>query len=87
MDGIEQLPIELTKEEAAELSKLVNPDAEKTNAYKWDEDFQKELLGLLLHDRNFLLESLAIIKPNYFINENHRHICEILFKYPRVPRS
>ena len=24
MDGIEQLPIELTKEEAAELSKLVN---------------------------------------------------------------
>jgi replicative DNA helicase len=81
MDGIEQLPIELTKEEAAELSKLVNPDAEKTNAYKWDEDFQKELLGLLLHDRNFLLESLAIIKPNYFINENHRHICEILFKH------
>lgn len=89
MVGIEELPIELTAEEAVELSKLVNPDAEEVNAYKWDEDFQRELLGLLLHDRHFLLESLAIIKPNYFVNETHRHICEILFshfnKYKTLP--
>ena len=81
MVGIEELPIELTAEEAAELSKLVSPDSEEPNAYKWDEEFQRELLGLLLHDRHFLLESLAIIKPNYFVNETHRHICDILFKH------
>lgn len=81
MVGIEELPIELTEEEAAELSKLVNPDAVDESTYKWDEDFQRELLGLLLNDRHFLLESLAIIKPNYFVNETHRHICKILFKH------
>jgi len=81
MVKFEELPIDLTAEEAEELSKLVDTSADETNGYKWDEDFQRELLGLLLNDRHFLLESLAIIKPNYFVNETHRHICEILFKH------
>jgi len=81
---------ELTAEEAMEFDKLVDPDAnEGGDTYKWDEEFQQELLGLLMHDRDFLLETKSLIKPNYFIKESHRWMTEIIFshfdKYSTLP--
>lgn len=59
--------------------------------FAWDYDFQKHIIALLLTDRTFLLQSIDLIKPNYFTNKAHRRACEILFnffaKYRTVPNK
>jgi hypothetical protein len=71
---------------------LADPDGEDGDAkYSWDEDFQKHILSLLISDRQFLLSSLDIIKPNYFTNKVHKKVCQIVFsyfkKYRVIPRK
>jgi len=83
---------ELTEEQIDQLENLSDPDDVVTSdQYKWGEDFQREILGLLSHDRNFLLESRTIIEPKYFISEIHQNIVYILFehfdKYNALPNK
>jgi hypothetical protein len=47
--------------------------------FRWDENFQRRILGVLLTDRNFLIQGKALISPEYFSNEVHVEACRILF--------
>ena len=60
---------------------LIDPDGAEPIAYNWDEEFQRHILSVLLVDRQFLLQSLDLIKPNYFTNKAQRQICSILFEF------
>lgn len=59
----------------------LDPDREENNKYGWDEEYQRLVLGMLLTDRYFLIQSLTLVKPNYFVNEAHILICKILFDH------
>jgi len=73
---------ELSLEEQSELKKLTNPDDLVENEkYKWDEDFQRTIIGLLLNDRWFATQCRDLIKPSYFLDERHQVLCRILFEY------
>lgn len=61
---------------------LQDPDSSNTNAqFNWDEEFQRTIICLLLMDRNFLLQSIDLIKPSYFTNKAHQKACEIVFEH------
>jgi hypothetical protein len=72
---------ELTPEEQSILETLADPDGEVDNQFKWDEEFQRHILGMLLNSRHFLIQSIGLVKPVYFTDEVHRSICSILFRY------
>lgn len=74
-------PEELTAEEKLQLESLIDPDEGVANEYKWDEEFQRHILGMLLNDRQFCVQSLGLIKPSYFTQEAHKIICSNLFKF------
>lgn len=62
---------------------LVDPDSDvaKTSNFSWGEDYQREILGMLISDRQFLMSTRGLIKPYYFTNKAHREICRSLFSY------
>ncbi len=70
---------------------LADPDGEEESRYSWDEDFQRHVLALLVADRQFLLQSLDLIRPSYFTSRAHQKICSIVFtffkKYHVLPRK
>jgi replicative DNA helicase len=71
---------------------LQDPDAGGGDArYNWDEEFQRHIISLLLCDRQFLLQSLDLVKSTYFTNKVHQKACEILYKhfndYKTVPNK
>ena len=76
---------ELTEEDikAEEIvAKLIDPDKKGEDVnYKWDTDFQREILSCLLNDKAFLIQTKALIKPVYFTNDIHKKICNLLWKY------
>jgi hypothetical protein len=74
---------ELTLEEQQELENLISgdPDAVSDDAYQWDEEFQREILGLFLQDESFCRQNMALVKHTYFTNDVHQRICRILFKH------
>jgi len=73
---------QLTLEENIKYAALVDPDAGvEKQVYKWDKDFIREILSLMICDRQFLVEVRPIVKPVYFIEDAHRLICEILFSH------
>ena len=72
---------ELSEDEAAQLEGLTNPDGDSSDKYKWDEEFQRTIVGLLLNDRWFCTQCQPLIKPSYFLDERHQLICRILFEY------
>jgi hypothetical protein len=37
----------------------LDPDREENNKYQWDEEYQRLVLGMLLTDRYFLIQSLT----------------------------
>lgn len=80
---------ELTKEEQQQLDALTAGTESSNDKYNWDEEFQREILGLLLNDRHFVVTSMALIKPNYFTNDCHKRISSIIFshfeKYNVIP--
>lgn len=57
----------------------------------WDRDFQREILSMFLSDRYFLIQSIDLIQPGYFVDTVHQKICDVLFKYFReygqIPRK
>ena len=70
----------LTAEEQAQLDTMSAPD-EESNVYDWGEEFQRRILGMLIRDKNFLIEAQGLVLPSYFENDAHKLICRLLFKY------
>jgi replicative DNA helicase len=74
-----------------DIDDLVSPDAESSETYRWDEDFQRHIIALLLVDKQFLVQSVDLIKPSYFTNKAHKEVCRVLFehyhKYKLVPNK
>jgi replicative DNA helicase len=60
---------------------LVDPDVETETKYGWDEDFQRHIAALLISDRQFLLQSLDLVKPSYFSNKAHSKVIKFTFEY------
>ena len=73
--------IELTEEESGRMNQLIQQDSGSISKYCWDDGFQSRILGLLLTDRYFLIQSLDKIKPEYFSKDSHVLIVSILFDY------
>lgn len=78
---------ELNEEESRELESLTNPDAKNAEHYRWDEDFQRTIIGLLLNDRWFVSQCRDLVSPDYFSDERHRMTCRILFVHMDMYRS
>lgn len=72
---------DLTLEELEELNNLTNPDSSSDLKYNWGEDFQREIIGLLLNDVWFATQCEDLIKHTYFTDERHQLVCRILFDY------
>lgn len=70
---------ELTPEEQAQLDGMTDPAVVKPK-FAWDDTFQRKLLAMLLKDRYMLIQSVDKIKPDYFSNEAHVIICQILLQ-------
>lgn len=72
---------------------LADPDskADVDARYKWDEEFQRHIIALLVADRQFMLQSVDLVKSSYFTNKAHQKMCSIAFnffrKYRLLPRK
>ncbi len=71
---------------------FMEPDVEEGKVdekYKWDEEFQRHIIAMLLCDKNFLMQSMSIVRPSYFTNKAHQKLCSVLFnhfeKYRVIP--
>lgn len=78
--------------EDPDLEELSNPDVDGSDAsYKWDVDFQRHIISLLLVDTQFLVQSMDLIRPTYFTNKAHQRACNVLFsffkKYKILPKK
>jgi replicative DNA helicase len=82
---------ELTEEEENKLKKHTNPDGDSLIKYNWAEEFQKNIIALLLNDRWFAVQCRDLINPNYFVDEVHQLLCRNLFyhleKYKILPQK
>lgn len=67
--------------EQQQLNELLEPQENKVEQYKWDEEFQRQILGLLILDKTFLIQSLGLIDPNCFSSRVHQDIFKIVFNY------
>lgn len=72
---------ELTEEELKTVDELTDQDVKPEPKYKWDEEFQREILALLLSDKHFLMQCISLIKPQYFVNDVHQNCARIAIKY------
>jgi len=70
----------LSKDEQDILNSL-QPSDETDKFYEFETDLQREIIGLLMRDRMFIIQSDGLIKPKYFKNEIHKLTSEILFKF------
>jgi replicative DNA helicase len=81
---------ELTEEEKNKLKSHTNPDGDSIVKYNWAEEFQKNIIALLLNDRWFAVQCRDLINPNYFVDEVHQLLCRNLFyhleKYKILPQ-
>ena len=80
----------LSEDEELQLEQLTNPDAIVIDErYKYDEEFQRSIIGLLLNDRWFAIQSKDLVNASYFMDERHQLLCRIVFdhldKYVSVP--
>lgn len=71
----------LTPEEERILNSQQDPDANEKVHYPLTEELQKVILGTLLNDTNFLIQSEGLVFPEYFEVDAHQMICRILFRY------
>ena len=73
---------DMTPEELSELDSLSKKKmAPPPSSYVWDIEFQRDILGALMKDRAFLIESMPVVNPRYFSDEAHQVICAVLFGY------
>lgn len=66
---------------------LTNPDSRKDDRFRWDEDFQRMILGLLLNDRWFVNQCKDLLEPSHFSDERHQLVCRVLLDYVESYRS
>ncbi len=70
---------------------LQDPDATTDTKYGWDEEFQRHIAALVISDRQFMLQSLDLIKASYFTNKAHHKavsVAQEFFKTYRIlPRK
>ena len=72
----------LSEDEMRELERLTDPDESVPDAkYKFDDEFQRSIVGLLLNDRWFAVQCRDLISPAYFLDERHQLFCKILFHH------
>lgn len=60
---------------------LADPDVDGDTKYNWDEEFQRHIIAMVMCDRQFLLQSVDMIKPSYFTNKAHQKACSLAFKF------
>lgn len=70
----------LNEEEKKRLAELVEEENQSPK-YAWSDDFQTNILGMLLSDKYFLIQSIDKISPNYFSKESHVLIVKLLYDY------
>jgi hypothetical protein len=65
-------------------------DADVVEKFEWSDDMQRTILGLILCDQNFLIQSSGLVNPSYFNNEVHQELCRLAFsffdKYKIIPK-
>lgn len=74
---------DLNEEEQKRIAKILEEEQklDQSSKFSWDDGFQTRLVGSLLTDRYFLVQSLDKIKPNYFSKEIHVQIISFLYTY------
>jgi KaiC/GvpD/RAD55 family RecA-like ATPase len=72
---------DLSPEELEQLASLTDPDAEEDAEFKWDEEFQRYILAMLVSDKHFLVQSLPLVQARYFTDEVHKLLCKLLFDH------
>ena len=70
----------ISDKDQAILDTLVNAAAEETH-YTHDAEINQKILGLVICDKNFLVQSMDLIKPEYFEDESHRLIYSIVHDF------
>src|SRR5574343_1040847 len=60
---------------------LFDPDADDNNKYSWDKEFQRHVIALLISDRQFLLQSIDLVKSTYFTDKSHSKIFGIVSEF------
>jgi replicative DNA helicase len=65
------------------VAELTDPDAigSEDEKYKYDEEFQRTMVGLLLNDRWFAVQCKDLVRPNYFVDKRHQLLCSIVFSH------
>lgn len=58
-------------------------DKPQEETFSWGEDIDRKILGMIMGDRQFLLESIDLIKPEYFTNKAHRAFMREIIGYYR----
>jgi replicative DNA helicase len=71
---------DLNDQEKETLKTLISSEVQKVK-FKWDDNFQRRILGLILTDSFFLVQAKALIIPEYFSNDAHVDICASLYSY------
>lgn len=70
---------------------LEDPDTDTGSKYNWDEEFQRHVAAIMIADRQFMLQSLDMVKPSYFTNKAHSKAVSIAIdffkKYRILPRK
>ncbi len=74
---------DLSEAEQDALAELISSDADSSSgdAYHWSEDFQREIVSLLIQDESFCRQNIQLVKHTYFTNEVHQKLCKILFSH------
>jgi KaiC/GvpD/RAD55 family RecA-like ATPase len=73
--------MQIDDKKRAILDSLVSPDDNSHRQYKHDYQISQKILGMLVSDKHFLIQSLDLIKPEYFEDQSHRLICSIVFDF------
>lgn len=73
---------ELNEAQKAVLANLKNPDQNVESVqYDFDKSIQQDILSLMMYERSFIIQTMPLIKPEYFIDKAHNLICKIIFEW------
>lgn len=74
---------DLNPQEQERINQILSEEnsSQEHSRFSWDDGFQTRLVGALLTDRYFLVQSLDKIKPNYFSKEIHVQIVNFVYSY------
>src|SRR5581483_1345989 len=73
----------MNEKEQLIVKSLIENSAPKEKHFVHDFEISQKILGLLILDRYFLVQSIDLIKPEYFEDRGHQLICNIVFSFFR----